>query len=84
MDIPYKPPYNEAQQSRDIPIKCLCLCAFWAPKQSQPWPETPRLDTKALSGAPGMMDKVGNIGALIIRTWVWGILYYTYNTKPSK
>ena len=30
-DIPYKPPYNEAQQARDIPIKCFCLCAFWVP-----------------------------------------------------
>ena len=25
-DIPYKPPYNEAQEGRDIPIKYLCLC----------------------------------------------------------
>ena len=31
-DIPYTPPYNEAQQGRDIPIRCLCLCAFWVPK----------------------------------------------------
>ena len=30
-DIPYKPPYNEAQQGRDVPIKCLCLCPCLGP-----------------------------------------------------
>ena len=30
-DIPYKSPCYEAQYGRDIPIKCLCLCAFWVP-----------------------------------------------------
>ena len=32
---PYKPPHNEAQNGRDIPIKCLCLCAFWVPNKPQ-------------------------------------------------
>ena len=27
-DIPYKHPYNEAPEGKDIPIKSLCLCAF--------------------------------------------------------
>ena len=31
-DVPYKSPYNDAQYGRDIPLKCLCLCAFWVPK----------------------------------------------------
>ena len=35
MDIPYKPPYKEAQQGRDIPITCLCLCPFGVPNFTQ-------------------------------------------------
>ena len=42
------PPYN-AQEDRDIPIKCLCFCPFWVPSQLRP---------ARAEGAPGGLSGV--------------------------